>query len=397
MLAMSVDPASGLGAQDPDRIWGRVVLEEGETIEGYLRWDRNEAVWDDVLDGQHRPDEAEVERLRVLLADDPDRRSVEVLGIRVSWKEEDDLSVATSAGVRFRWISRLTPDGDDADLELVTGERVRLMAASSDLGSGFRGLEVEMATGLRTVEWEEIAEVRFAPAPVERRSERRRLYGTVESESGLRFTGWVAWDRDEVFASEILDGEEGEIAFDEIAAIERVRSGVRATLVSGEEVMLSGTNDVDSGNRGIEVNDPGLGRVVLDWRAFASLRLHPPAADGPTADRGGVLRGELRTEAGDVLEGEIVWDLDESAGWEFLDGTVDDIEFDVELSRVEEIRKRRDGGVDVVLRDGRRLRLAGSNDVDEGNRGIVVRSDEGTDRLVDWSGFASVRFAGSDP
>ena len=331
-------------------------------------------------------------RSSTTLLHDPDRRSVELFGLRVSWEEEDDLATSTMSGMRFRWIARLVPDGEDAELELVTGDTVRLAASSTDLGSGFRGLEVETAGATREVGWSEIAEVRFAPAPANASSGERRLHGTVESTSGLRFTGWVAWDRDEVFASEVLDGDEREIPFAEIAAIERVRDGARVTLVSGEEVVLTGTNDVDSGNRGIEVSDPALGRVALDWRAFASLRLHPPGEGVPEADRGGELRGVVATEAGDALEGTIVWDLDESGGWEFLDGTAEGIDFDIEFSRIDEIRKRRDGGVDVTLRDGRRFRLAGSNDVDEGNRGIVVRPVDGEERLIDWSGFSSVRF-----
>ena len=38
-------------AQETDRIWGRVHTAAGEIREGFIRWDRNEGVWADLLDG----------------------------------------------------------------------------------------------------------------------------------------------------------------------------------------------------------------------------------------------------------------------------------------------------------------------------------------------------------
>ena len=38
-------------AQDGDRIWGRIYTTSGDVYEGFIRWDRNEGSWVDVLDG----------------------------------------------------------------------------------------------------------------------------------------------------------------------------------------------------------------------------------------------------------------------------------------------------------------------------------------------------------
>ena len=38
-------------AQDGDRIWGQVHTKSGEVHEGFIRWDRNEGSWVDILDG----------------------------------------------------------------------------------------------------------------------------------------------------------------------------------------------------------------------------------------------------------------------------------------------------------------------------------------------------------
>ena len=33
------------------RIYGTIRTQDGETLEGWIRWDKNEAFWDDVIDG----------------------------------------------------------------------------------------------------------------------------------------------------------------------------------------------------------------------------------------------------------------------------------------------------------------------------------------------------------
>ena len=38
-------------AQDADRIWGQVHTKSGEVHEGFIRWNRNEVSWVDILGG----------------------------------------------------------------------------------------------------------------------------------------------------------------------------------------------------------------------------------------------------------------------------------------------------------------------------------------------------------
>ena len=48
LTLLAPGPVDGQG---PDRIWGRVETITGEIHEGFIRWDRNEGSWVDLLNG----------------------------------------------------------------------------------------------------------------------------------------------------------------------------------------------------------------------------------------------------------------------------------------------------------------------------------------------------------
>jgi hypothetical protein len=397
VLGLVLPGALAAASPQSPHLWGRVTLVDGDVLEGFVRWDRNETTVADLLDGNRMPTDVGL-RLRRELSErtaEDRRRSVELPGVRVTWVEADDLETRVQAAIRFGWIQRIVPDGSEARVELRGGGSVDLQASSTDLGPSFRGLEVEVGAGdVRDVAWSRIRDVRFLPVPEGSSPGRARLFGTVTTERGLSFTGWIAWDADEVFASEMLEGDEGRVAFEDIRMIERARRGVVVTLASGDQRTLTGTHDVAGANRGIDVSDPALGRVVVSWDAFESLHLHD-SAGAPTGSRmpdaPGPLLGAVETESGRVLEGRIVWDLDEHGAWHILDGDADGVEVDIEFSRIARIEKARGGeGVIVTLLDGRTLDLKGSNDVDASNRGIVVMVDGGDEEFVEWAGFRSL-------
>ena len=73
-----------------------------------------------------------------------------------------------------------------------------------------------------------------------------------------------------------------------------------------------------------------------------------------------------------------------------LNGEIDDVEFNVEFGNIERIVKTH-SGAEVRLRDGRTMELSDSNDVDDGNRGIRIRTD-GRDFEIEWDDFSEVTF-----
>jgi hypothetical protein len=157
---------------------------------------------------------------------------------------------------------------------------------------------------------------------------------------------------------------------------------------------MTGSNDVDSSNRGIAISDLSLGQVQVPWRAFDQLVFQTAPSDDrsyATFDGGHRLYGTVQTEDGERHTGQVRWDNDEENSWELLDGDDGEAELDVELGLVRSIRRSM-GGADVTLRDGRTISMDGSNDVDSGNKGIFVTGEGGETVLVRWRDFREVTF-----
>ena len=171
-------------------------------------------------------------------------------------------------------------------------------------------------------------------------------------------------------------------------------------LVDGGELDLRGTSDVGRRNRGIQISDPGLGMVEVEWREFEILRFHDAGeVIGYDAfDGGHTLVGTVVTQSGEEIDGVIRWDADEAASWELLNGREDDVVFSIEFSQVSRI-ERRAFGARVTLLDGRTFDLEDSNDVDWDNKGILIApegsDDDGSDqsrwRVITWDEFKEVR------
>lgn len=392
---------------DPvDRIYGTVETAAGEVYEGFIRWDRNEGSWSDLLHGSKELPFRNLRQAHELLGEDVhhEDHSVEILGLRISWSGDDGgYPDRTSMAVRFGHLRSLeTLDDDRARLHLKSGGEVELKGGSTDIGDGIRGIEVvDPERGSVELRWRDLDRIDFLAAPAGRAppDAGRRLHGTLRTRSGDEFTGAVAWDVDEILTTDVLDGEERgrdrEIPFAEIRAIERDGpGGARVILRSGEEVRLRGSNDVNDRNRGIAVADPGLGQVTVEWDEFESLVLSEGAA-GPgyeAFDGGRRLHGTVEDEDGRSWTGLVRWDNDEEYGWEMLDGHVRGAELAVELGLVDSIRKGSSGSAEVFLRDGRTFELRGSNDVNRGNKGVFVTTDDGDAVALRWEDFQEVRF-----
>jgi hypothetical protein len=252
------------------------------------------------------------------------------------------------------------------------------------------------------LDWTDLERVEFMEAPADAAPLAQRLYGTLRTQEGREFTGFIAWDSDEILTTDVLDGEvrgrDREIPFANIAASHRFSSsGARVVLTTGEEIVLKDSNDVDDGNRGIIVADPQLGQVTVDWHEFLDLEFSPAPADAAPKSRfdgGRRLRGTVELADGRTLSGTIRWDNDEEFTWEGLDGEADYVEMDIEFSNIASIRRLSRDSAEVTLRDGRTFEMSGSNDVDDHNKGIFVTDADGAVTLLDWDSFESVRFDG---
>jgi hypothetical protein len=391
-----------LAFAEKDLIYGTVYTYDDDELEGFIRWDKNEASWGDVLDGNKdlkrrgRKDRSR-DRYR-----DRDAREVKIFGITVysddyNWRWSGE----AESGILMGHIETLIPDGDnEVILELKSGESVELHGGSGDIGSDNREILVDTEDeGIVELDWDDIDRIDFRQAPGRETQFGQRLYGTLVSRDGDEYTGFVCWDMDEIFDTDILDGHDKKrkrkIKFGKMESIERrSSSSALVTLKDGKKMRLSGTNDVDDSNRGILIMDKDLGRIEVSWDEFDYLEFKDPP-EGPkydSYDGGRLITGTVVTEDGDEFSGTIRWDDDEEYTWELLDGEINDIEFSIEFGNIESIEKSSRRGSLVVLRDGRKFRLRDSNDIDDDNKGIFVETDSGTE-LIEWDDFESVKFS----
>ena len=81
-----------------------------------------------------------------------------------------------------------------------------------------------------------------------------------------------------------------------------------------------------------------------------------------------------------------------SMAGKMLNGDYHNVEFDIEFSKIKEIKKKSYRSSIVVLRNGDSYRLRGSNDVDEDNKGIFIETSDGDEVEVSWDEFERVEF-----
>ncbi len=379
-------------AAESDFLYGKILMDDGEELTGRIRWDKNEGSWDDILDASNSRREISKSR--------SSSRKVSIFGIEV-YTDGGSWSSSSQTCIRFGYIDKIIPRSrSKATVILKDGKKLKL-SGGADIGSSIRELLVDdINEGLIEIDWDDIDEIDFLPDDSTYEPSREfaghRLYGEVETDAGIMFEGFIQWDVDEIWSTDILDGDQRnrsrKIPFRRIAKIEKLSSRASKVILTNDtEMRLSGSNDVNDENRGIVIMVPDWGRVKVDWEEFESLTFKKAPVEDiiPYDDyeQPWRLRGTVFTDSGDEYEGNITWDNDEMYSWEFLDGNYRDMEFDIEFGKIKEISRRTSRSAEVTLFSGDKFRLRGSNDVDDSNNGIIIETDDDGEIEVDWDEF----------
>ena len=153
------------------------------------------------------------------------------------------------------------------------------------------------------------------------------------------------------------DTEDGDVSieFGKIKSI--AREGFRSSVVlnSGREMLLRGSNDVNSDNRGIIVTNDALGRVDIPWREFKRVTFDSPKGKMKSYSdykNQKELSASVKTRNGDVLKGRLVFDLDEAYDYEVLNGEDDDIEYVIPFRNIDKIMPKNYDNSEVILKNG---------------------------------------------
>lgn len=375
-------PAKAEGYSAAGFLYAQAILTNGKTYEGRLRFDDEEAFWGDYFNSNK-----EYQRF---LRDAPnqgnERHPVKVLGIPLFNHNE---TWGRQFVVRFGDLERIeVSGGGSASVFLKGGMELEIDGGSNDL----RGEIVvwDKTEGETRIDWRKLRTLRFLPTPPGLEVKERRFYGRLKTTTGL-FEGYIQWDQEECLSTDVLSGEskgkDRDVQVGELKAIERDGNRSRFFFRDGHEEVLGGTNDVDDSNRGIWVEDARFGRVLVDWDAFVRLDVvdlpHSGPAYGDYAPTR-TLEGKVHLRGGKVHEGQIIYDLDEAFGWEMLDGDDGDLAYSIPFEKIATIRPNGEDGSEITLKNGQKLLLEDSQDVDETNAGLLVGPEVGKRIFLEW-------------
>lgn len=394
--------SSAAAEAHPSFLHGRITTVDGDRYEGRLRFGGNEeASWGDYFNGfkagnpwaEHAP------------ASLRGGRTFSFLGFQVSdpWAPSD---LRRQLMVRFGDIARIEARGRDLRVTLKSGAEFHLdRYAADDFADGVRVWDG--AHGAVDLDEDRIRSIEFLAPARPSAAPSYRLHGTVRTRQG-DFTGALQWGREgnvglDELTGHAADGELLRLPFITLRSIAR-RSGESAqvTLLDGRRIVLTGTRDVGKDHRGIYVDDPRYGRVLIPWDAFDRVDFTPAGAtpgDGDPAyddfPAGSPLTGSVTTRDGRHLAGRLVFDLDESESTQTLDAPFGGVHYTIPFGLVGSIDRGGNaaGHVGLTLRSGEALQLEREDDLGDGNAGMLVFADGGArPEYVGWADVARVDF-----
>jgi len=391
-------------------LYGRVTIDDGAVYLGRLRFGGDEeAFWGDYFNGSKGDNPWAIHAPAEQLAEK--RRPITIFGFEIPLGERQ-IDLGRPFMGRFGDIARIEARGRHVRVTLKSGTVFDLnrMAANDfddgvrvwddrrgvvDLASWAGGIPPPSRVRIRAIELLPTARLGAVPA---------RLHGTVHTRQG-DFSGFVQWDRQDCVGLDELDGRTGNgalsLRFDTIRSIAR-RSGDSSlvTLLDGREIVLSGTRKVGHGNRGIYVDDPRYGRVLVSWGAFERIDFSA-GGSGPAYNdfaRGRPLTASVTTRGGRRLTGRLVYDLDESETTETLDAPSQGVDYTIPFGLIASItpvgqEERGARRAKVTLHDGEELQLDRAGDLGAGNAGMLIFID-GRERpeYVQWTDIEQLDF-----
>jgi len=256
------------------------------------------------------------------------------------------------------------------------------------------------------------------------------IYGTVTKPNGETITGTLRWGDQEAFLSDVFNGRKVKtvgiehLSKDEVERLEDHQPGPQANFGEIQVTFKSFFgNDIEEpyfnvrfgdlksltyeSNSGLffaklhddttiisyqdtndltdELNILTLegDRYEFDLDDLKSVTFSAAPDNAKRFDQ--AIYGTVTSELG-TFQGRIMWDKDERMLSEKLDGSENGTDYEILFADIKSI-ERKDNKSWVVLKDGRNLLLGGTNDVNNGNRGIWIDHPDYGRLEIHWHQF----------
>ncbi|HEU4552721.1 MAG TPA: hypothetical protein VFS25_07800 [Chitinophaga sp.] len=397
---MLCKPAS---AQHQGYIYGEVVLKNKQTYTGPIKWSGGQRLWSDVLSVTKSTnknifkylDESQIKRL-----------SNEEGGKKIDWQfmslwEDKFPQRKNEILCRFGDIDFIHVTGSDqAQIYFKNGSKVRAVPYKNEAAQLGKNIVVYTGGDSKTIKWDDISTVKFRNTPTDPQLMHwAPLYGTVNTSNGP-VTGFIQWNRYKYLNAHTLTGktrnnEPVSYAFAYIARIEKQNNQVLVQLRSGKSIVLGGSDDVTSANKGIVVMHPLYGRVFVEWKAFRSLTLQAQPATGLAYENYPVptrLYATVQTTDNSTYQGTCMFDLDEEWTVEMLDGNKDGLYYQIPFYYISRIAPYRQHYSKVWLKNNSTLLLGWANDVSDKNWGVIIWLSGKKYQYIPWNQVKEISF-----
>ena len=370
--------------KSPYRIFGQITTIENKVMAGYITWGNKRMWWTDFFEASKK--------------NNPYVPFFKNKGVYFAQGTEYSVVPPTHVFIcRFGDIEKIRLVGSNTiELYIKDGNYIDLKkGTSNDIGGS-----VEIFDGIATyqVKWDQISEVKFsAPNTSFVASPEQPITGIVRTPQGV-YKGIVRWSA----SMNILQSQFGEntslpkilIPFKNIVRIEQSGSTINVSLGIGEQRNVP---NFVNGSGPISVNMPNVGGVTIPINKFKIFESTPLESvdllsydDFKAPQR---LKGEVVTQDGQTIKGNIAYDLDESMDIEILDGLNDNIAYRIPFKYIKSIEPKNYRYSFITLRNGTTLSLGDGPDVNEKNSGVIVFPEgDNTPVYVAWKEVKQITF-----
>ncbi|PRY55187.1 hypothetical protein B0I27_101155 [Arcticibacter pallidicorallinus] len=387
-------------AQDASYIYADVVLKNKTTVTGVIRWSSGQIFWTDVL----QVSKTDVLALKYLKKyqldklpgsrDNTDGINWEFMNLwtdKLPKRRQETLC-------RFGDIVSIHVTGSqNAQIFFKSGSKIRVSGGSeiSDLGKDI----LVYSSKAQKIAWKDISRINFRETGESTLPWKGKpLYGTVQTVNGP-VSGLIKWDKSKFASSAAVYGKRSDrtvgINFSQIKKISKKDQGAVITLLSGKQVFLKDSRDVNASNRGIVIADPEGGQVIVQWSAFQSADFHQREAEAINYNsfaRPRRIYAQAFGSEGRILKGNCTFDMDEEWNFEMLEGTRNRIHYKIPFSNISGITPQNEKQSNVILKDQRSLTLNNENDVSALNWGLIIWLKNSKYQYLPWEEINKVQF-----